>query len=129
MKLIIAGSRRVHNLPERGLTLLRMLVPYIEEVVSGGADGIDTQGENWAWANNLPVKRYPVGREEWRKLGKKAGPLRNKEMGEYADACLAFPLIGGSSTGTWDMIRRMRKLDKPVWIVPVWWKGDVVESS
>lgn len=68
-------------------------------VISGGARGADMHGETWARLNAIPVERHPA---DWTKWGKSAGPIRNAEMAEIADAVVAFP--GGR--GTADMLRR-----------------------
>jgi len=84
MKTIIAGSRSITN----NNTLLGALelVPWsITEVVCGNARGVDTLGRNWAYDNKIPIKYFPA---MWNKYGKAAGPIRNKQMAEYADSLL-----------------------------------------
>ena len=110
MKTIIAGSRDFY-IDENALTRYIKNVPWnITEVVSGGCRGIDQSGESWALANGID---YKVFLAEWVQLGKSAGPIRNQKMAEYADALIAFP---GQGRGTRDMIERMHKLNKPVWV-------------
>ncbi|CAK0743163.1 DUF2493 domain-containing protein [Azospirillaceae bacterium] len=91
MKLIIAGGRD-YIFNEHDVKKLNA-IPGITEVVSGGATGADACGEKWAAYRKLPVKRFPA---EWDKHGRAAGPLRNKQMAEYADAVALFP--GGRGT-------------------------------
>lgn len=74
----------------------------ITEVVSGGAPGADAGGEAWARSRQIPVKRFPA---DWAKHGKSAGPIRNEQMAQYAQICIAF--AGGR--GTADMIHRARQ--------------------
>ncbi|MFD1444284.1 hypothetical protein [Thermoactinomyces vulgaris] len=50
------------------------------------------------------IARYPA---EWKKYGKKAGPLRNAKMAENADALVAF--WDGKSRGTKDMIETAKR--------------------
>ena len=50
--------------------------------------------------NNLPVERYPA---DWENNGRAAGPIRNRQMAEIANALIAFPL--GESRGTRNMIK------------------------
>ena len=66
------------------------------EVVSGDAPGADQLGIYVASEMKLPVKHFPA---DWVTFGKSAGPRRNKEMANYANACILFP--GG--TGTMNM--------------------------
>lgn len=107
MKLIIAGSRN-KAVPASLLNRLIEICGFTPtELVSGACRGIDTCGEIWARDNQIRITRFPFKKG----VGKAGGPLRNQEMADYADALLALP---GSGSGTWDMIRRMRKAGKPV---------------
>lgn len=59
----------------------------IREVVSGGASGADAGGEAWAKKRGIPIKRFPA---DWKTHGRAAGPIRNRQMAEYADAVVLF---------------------------------------
>jgi predicted Rossmann-fold nucleotide-binding protein len=100
MKTIICGGRDYAFTVEDKMWLndLAASIP-ITTVVSGCASGADTQGHLWAVRNHIPVKQFPA---EWNKHGRKAGPMRNAVMANYAEVCIAFP--GGR--GTADMIAR-----------------------
>ncbi len=74
----------------------------IATVISGVARGADTAAILWAEGRGIPVERYPA---DWEKYGKKAGPIRNQQMADVADALIA--LWDGKSRGTRDMIERM----------------------
>jgi hypothetical protein len=109
MKVIIAGTRLIVDpgFVERAMQLAeaRGIVPT--EVVSGGARGVDALGASWAQARDIPVAPFPVTGEEWVRIGKRAGHLRNQRMADYADALVA--VWDGYSTGTADMIERAAK--------------------
>jgi hypothetical protein len=60
----------------------------VTEVVSGVDAGADEFGEKWAKINNIPVKIFKA---DWKTHGRAAGPIRNKQMAEYADAVALFP--------------------------------------
>ena len=108
MKVIIAGSRNIEDYKLVVDTIKRSGYS-ITEVVSGCAVGIDTLGEQWATANDIPIKRFPA---QWHQYGpKRAGPIRNKEMAEYADA--AVIIWDGESRGTRNMIENMVRRKKP----------------
>ena len=106
MKVIIAGCRdfsdyecvRAHIDPSK-----------ISEIVSGAAKGVDALGERFAFENAIPVKQFPA---DWNKHGKSAGPIRNRQMAQYADRLIAF--WDGKSRGTKNMIETMKEYDKPV---------------
>lgn len=99
MKTIICGGRDYY-LTETDRNRLSTLP--ITEVVSGGARGADHGGEVWAYYANVPIKKFPA---DWEKYGRAAGMVRNEQMAEYAEACVAFP--GGR--GTSDMVARAKK--------------------
>ena len=108
MKIIIAGSREIKNLSI--LAEAYRSCPFqITEIVSGGARGVDTMGENLAKVLNLPIKRFDAS---WDKYGRSAGMIRNKEMADYADGLIA--IWDGKSPGTKGMIKLMNKQVKPV---------------
>lgn len=113
MKVIIAGGRDFTNyaLVE---TAIKVSGFEISQVVSGKAKGVDTLGEVWALANNVPVEAFPA---DWSQHGRAAGPIRNREMAEYADALIA--IWDGESKGTANMIQQARnkKLDVFIYLV------------
>lgn len=103
MKTIIAGSREIADylivrkaIEDSGFT--------ITEVVNGCARGVDLCGTWWATANGVPVKDFPA---DWANNGKAAGPMRNVQMAEYAEALVA--VLDGESKGTKHMIETALK--------------------
>lgn len=112
MKVIIAGSRtREPTIQEISQAVSDGRFD-VTEVVSGGARGADQHGEFWAEYYDIPIRHFPA---QWDKHGKSAGFCRNAEMGEYADALLAF--WDGQSRGTKHMIEFMQAKEKPIFIV------------
>ncbi len=110
MKVIIAGSREnvyYHDL----LNALIAAKFDITEVVSGGAKGADTYGEQYAAVMKLPMKQFlPY----WSIYGKSAGYYRNEEMAKYAEALIA--VWDGESKGTKYMIDIARKAHLKVYV-------------
>lgn len=102
MKVIVAGGRDFTNyaLVEEAIKISGF---EISQIVSGRAKGVDTLGEVWALANNIPVEAFPA---DWSQHGRAAGPIRNKQMAEYADALIA--IWDGESKGTANMIQQAR---------------------
>lgn len=126
MKIIIAGSRHApfeiyHVLPK----IIELSGFNITEVVCGMARGMDTWGRKWAVLNGVAVKDFPA---DWKNEGKAAGPVRNMQMGDYADGLIAA--IWDGSRGTAHMIRYMEQLRKPAFIVYDWDKSqpDVIHQ-
>ena len=112
MKIIIAGSRGLSPRMDQIHSELFQAGWCADEIVSGGARGVDKAGERFADTELVPVRRFPAN---WTKYGKKAGPLRNAKMAKYADALMAF--WDGESPGTRNMISLMEELGKPCHVV------------
>lgn len=113
MKLIIAGSRSIFNsaLVEEAVASSGWIP---DEIFSGAANGADQLGERWAREHKIPIRRFYA---DWSIFGKSAGPIRNREMAENADALIA--LWDGSSRGTENMIKEAvaRKLKVKVFLI------------
>lgn len=105
MKLIIAGSRVLTQ--AKYVDLIDDLIKIFDlkptEIVSGCAKGIDSLGEIWALENSIPIKKFPAN---WDTFGKLAGPRRNQQMADYADALLVIFIPG--SRGSLDMLARAK---------------------
>lgn len=123
MKVIVAGCRNFtdYELLKQKLDYYRETKP-ITEIVSGVARGADVLGVQYAKAVDIPYKLFPA---DWVKNGRAAGPIRNQQMAEYADALIA--VWDGESKGTKNMISCMNKLKKPVSIV--WIGGPIVAQG
>jgi hypothetical protein len=119
MKVLIAGSR---NLQVSNNTMLEDLNEFLDDInagfvstiISGGATGIDKCGESLAESLGVPVKQYLPN---WKKEGKKAGPLRNKEMVDACDAALIY--YDGKSKGTLSTINFLKKTTKPYLLIMI----------
>ena len=113
MQTIIAGSR---NLEDYNLVIEAVSKAPWEPtvVVSGGAKGIDSLAEQWAVATGIPCEKYPAN---WKKYGRAAGPIRNKEMAEKAEALIA--IWDGKSNGTKNMIALARKAELSIFVYRV----------
>jgi len=114
-KLIVAGSRYVEDYDlVSGYIVDRLAGCKTRiEIVSGGAQGVDSIAEQFAANHELRFKRFPA---RWNQHGKAAGPIRNREMAEYADALLAFPLKESESKGTRNMIAVAEELGLDVMV-------------
>lgn len=114
MKVIIAGSRTITD-QAMVCCIIEDIVEKtnleITEVVSGRAKGVDKAGEVWAFHEKIPIKRFIP---RWEQFGYSAGHRRNSEMADYADALIA--IWDRQSRGTKDMIDKMVKLEKTVYV-------------
>jgi len=100
LKVIIAGGRDFKEYQLLCDTCDKVLKnQQLVQIVSGGAKGADALGEKYAEANGYNVKKFSA---DWDNLGKKAGPIRNAAMSDYADCLIAF--WDGESKGTKHMI-------------------------
>jgi hypothetical protein len=85
-------------------------------LIHGKCEGLDILAEAEAKALGWAIEPHEVSKAEWRRLGGKAGPLRNQRMVDSEpDILLAFPLPG--SRGTWDAVKRAHKAG--IWVVIV----------
>lgn len=105
MRVIIAGGRMFQDYDFIWAWLDYLLQNVMDEieVVEGGAPGADFAGRQWAQRNNVPYKTFNA---KWLELGKKAGPIRNKEMAEYAakDKGALILFWDGKSPGSASML-------------------------
>ena len=110
MKIIIAGSRTIinMNLLIKAIKLSSFEITSTDEIVSGGARGVDTLGEKYAKQNNI---KLTIFKPNWDKYGIKGGVIRNTQMSRYADCAI---VVHCGSKGSIDMINKMKKLNKPV---------------
>jgi len=79
-----------------------------DAVISGGARGVDTCGEDWARYHGIEVVRHVP---EWKVYGKSAGHRRNAAMA--ADCTAALVWWDGESPGTAGMIAMLTRAGKP----------------
>lgn len=79
------------------------------EIVSGHAKGADQLGEKYAAENGIPVA---VMRPDWKRYGRAAGFVRNREMLEYAaeETAVVIAFWDGKSKGTKNTIETAKKL-------------------
>ena len=91
MRILITGDR-FWNCNDLAAGIIRRLVkrygPDIV-IVHGGATGVDESFATAAKGLGVAVEAHPVTDETWQKLGKRAGPLRNRQSsGDTIPNCL-----------------------------------------
>lgn len=105
MKTIIAGSRKGVDIDDF-LDALDGVSWEITEVISGGAEGVDSLAEAWADNKKLPLKIYEA---DWVKDKNAAGFIRNERMINESGAEALLAIWDGQSKGTSRMIKIARK--------------------
>jgi len=99
VKVIFSGSRNLKITKVDLATAILRSGFELTEVVTGGSGLIDLMAMEYAKYAGLPLTVFYPG---WGKLGKFAGPERNKRMALYGDALIYF--WDGKSKGTRSMI-------------------------
>ncbi len=104
MKLAIIGSRSLTVNLNEYLSGIQ-----IDEIVSGGAYGIDRCASQYALDHHIPIREFLP---DYARYGQRAPLRRNQEIVDYADAVIAF--WDGSSHGTKYVIDLCRQRKKPI---------------
>ena len=85
-----------------------------DEIVSGGARGVDTCAENYARDMGL---KLTVFLPDYERYGRSAPLVRNKDIVNYADTVIAF--WDGVSRGTYFVINYCKKTATPCPVIYV----------
>ena len=103
MKVAVVGSRNVvvENIQQ-------YLPENVSEIISGGAKGVDTYAEEYAKNNGIKIT---VIKPDYKKYGKPAPLVRNKEIVENADFVVL--VWDGKSRGTKFVLEYCEQIDKP----------------
>ncbi len=111
IKLSVIGSRSFndYDLLEKEINSLHF---DIDLIISGGAKGADTLGEQYA--NKYGIKTM-IFKPNWKKYGMSAGFKRNRDIIQKCDAVIAF--WDGISKGTKNSLDTAKKLKKYIIIV------------
>lgn len=111
MKIAIIGSRSITNCDIEKYIKEYYEFSTIEEIISGGAIGIDTLARELAKKHD---KRLIEFKPDYKKLGKAAPIIRNKKIINRADVIFAF--WDGESKGTSFGIDYAKAKDKKIFI-------------
>ncbi len=107
-RVIVAGSRGFNDYAVLQMVCDKLLAKKKQThniiIISGTARGADTLGEQYARERGYVAERFPA---DWLQYGKAAGPIRNRQMADNADALIAF--WDGYSTGTRNIITEARR--------------------
>lgn len=111
MKVAVIGSRGYTDYEKVKKTLSSL---HITLLISGGADGADSLGEQYAKEKGIETLIFIP---DWKKHGKVAGFLRNTDIVENADLIVAF--WDQTSKGTKDSIDKANKANKEILIIDI----------
>ncbi len=114
MKVVIFGSRTIVRYTTIKACIEKVVKEHsllITEIISGGARGVDTLGENYGLENQIPIVRR---KPDWKKYGISAGYRRNTDMAILCDAGIA--IWDGVSRGTAHMVSELKRLGKPCYL-------------
>ena len=107
MKLAIIGSRGLH------IENLEAYIPEgVDEIVSGGARGVDRDAEKYAEKMGIKLTVFLPQYERYRGG---APHIRNKLIVDYADEVLAF--WDGCSRGTAEVINYCHEKHKKITVI------------
>ena len=102
MRIAIVGSRNFSDIDAVRRYVLDL--PKDTEIVSGGAQGVDSAAVSMGIQRNL---KCSVCLPDWDTYGKSAGIIRNQQIVDAADMVVAF--WDGESKGTLNTIERALK--------------------
>jgi len=105
LRVLVCGGRDFAdaNLLWQRLEYAQELHGKIAVIIHGGATGADSLAAEWANRERIKAICFNAN---WRKYGKRAGPLRNQRMIDEGKPDLVVALPGGR--GTADMVGRAK---------------------
>ena len=106
MKIAIIGSRTIYIPPQK---LAKYIPNTVTQIISGGANGIDTSAREYALLYNLRLVEYLP---DYKKYKRGAPIKRNMEIIENSDLVIAF--WDGKSRGTKFVIEACKKQNKEI---------------
>jgi len=118
LKIVVAGCRYYNDYHESANKLDDIItaIPKDEKItfISGKCRGADRIGEEYARKNGYEIEYFSA---DWKRYGRAAGPIRNKEMVKSADLIVCF--WDEESRGTKSLIEICRKLNKKTVIIRI----------
>ena len=106
MKIAVVGSRNIT------VSNLEDYISEASEIVSGGAVGVDTCAAEYAQRKQI---KLTVFQPQYKKYGRAAPIVRNKEIVDYTDKIIAF--WDGKSKGTLSVIKYAEKIEKECTVI------------
>ena len=107
MKIAVVGSRKL-----KIVDIGKYLPADTDEIVSGGAVGVDMCAEEYATVHGI---KFTVFLPDYKRYGRAAPILRNKTIVDYSDKVIVF--WDGSSRGTLSVIKYAKSAAKPIDVI------------
>ena len=106
MKIAVVGSREINEIN------IEKYVTVNDEIVSGGANGVDKIAAMYAIKNGIKLTEFLP---KYNLYGRAAPIIRNKEIVDYADKVIVF--WNGKSKGALSVIEYAKKIGKQCEVV------------
>jgi hypothetical protein len=104
MKVLVCGGRDFADFAMLSEEMTGLLVERdVDAIIHGGARGADSMAGEFANAIGIEEIVFP---DDWKKYGRRAGPIRNQQMLDEGKPDLVGAFPGGR--GTADMVERAR---------------------
>lgn len=132
MRVLVCGSRTFNNYAKLCNVLddLNLDEKQPITIIGGEARGADTLGKRYAEECGYNYEGYPA---QWNTYGKRAGPIRNRQMLVEGKPDLVVAFLGPVavqefnyglsdskySPGTKDMINQSKEADVPVKVIEI----------
>lgn len=111
MRICIAGSRLYVPKWSDISEAVNWTEVEVQTVVTGGCRGVDETAWCWAEVQGHHRVEFPA---DWKRYGKKAGPLRNRQMADFSDLLLILGPTEGK--GTRSVMEEFYIVGKPVYV-------------
>lgn len=101
--LLVTGSRHFTDYSQFSIHMNSFVAErHFDLVVAGACQGTDLMVERWCENAQYLYVAFPILSWEWQRLGKLAGPNRNKRMVNLMkpDECIAFLLQNALNKGS-----------------------------
>ena len=124
LRVLVCGGRDMDeseawNVLERDLKdalgfNLSLWQSEITTLIHGGARGADTGAGNWGKSEGAKILEFKA---DWKKHGRAAGPIRNRQMLDNGKPDVVVALPGGK--GTANMVSQARGRHLPIIELPI----------
>lgn len=110
LRVLVCGGRDYSDYATLSAYLDRYAERHVvAEVIHGEARGADSMAARWAMEREIPTRSFPA---DWARHGKKAGPIRNRQMLDEGQPHVVIAFPGGR--GTEDMKFQAANRDIPI---------------